>query len=156
MQIKVNSIGELVSEKTGKGGYFHFTLKYDKDGKEYSRKLVSFGGSLPSYNAIKDAKVGDKFDVELKKDDTGNWQWLSAVPTGDSVAKKAANGETSGFTTTGKSGNWETTEERARRQVLIVRQSCLAQAIHLVESPESQHLDVVLKVAKDLEEWVMR
>lgn len=153
MQIKVNSIGELVSEKTGKGGYFHFTLKYDKDGKEFSRKLVSFGGSLPAYNSIKDAKAGDKFDVELKKDDTGNWQWLSATPTtGAAVAESKTSGET------GKSGNWETTEERARRQVLIVRQSCLAQAIALGDANATDPLkpEQVTATAEKFEAWVMR
>jgi len=150
MRIKVLSIGELINEKTGKGGYFHFTIKYNKDGKEFSRKLVSFGGSLSSYNTLKDALGDEQYDVVLSKDDTGNWQWTSATkvdPTKPEVT--VAKNET------GKSGNWETTEERARRQVLIVRQSSLAQAV-ITKGMGEQNADNITELAEKYEAWVMR
>lgn len=145
MRIQVASKSDLVNEKTGKGGYFHFTLKYNKDGKEFSRKLVSFGGSLPSYNVLKDSVVGDQYDVELKKDDTGNWQWTDAVKADQSTPAATTSGGTMKST-------YETPEERAYKQKVIVRQSCLAQAIQFAAEDE----DLTLKRAEKFEAWVTR
>lgn len=148
MRIQVTSKSDLVNEKTGKGGYFHFTLKYSKDGKEFNRKLVSFGGSLPSYNVLKDSVVGDQYDVELKKDDTGNWQWTDAVKADQSTPAAATSGGTMKST-------YETPEERAYKQKVIIRQSCLANAIS-VKGIGEENADNLTELAEKFEAWVTR
>ena len=113
MKINIVDVGSLTKEAK----YSHFTLKYEDKGKTFTRKIVSFS---PVYDALAAAKAGDTFNVEIKKDQNGNWTWEKASPDVAS-ASPAAGG--------GTKGNWETAEERARRQILIVRQSCLAQSV---------------------------
>jgi hypothetical protein len=146
MRLEVVKLDPIVKEAK----YTHYTLHYKNDGKDFKRKLVSFSTGKVPYDAFKTAKSGDKYDVKLEKDDNGNWNWVEVI-------KVEGNEAMSKDGTTGKSGNWETAEERARRQVLIVRQSCLAQAIALSPYLTTSEIgEDVLKRAERFEEWVMR
>lgn len=142
MRIEVLRLDPVVKEAK----YFHYTIHYLNDGKEFKRKLVSFStGKLP-YDALKAAKPGEKYDIKLEKDENGNWFWSEVIKvTGEAMSAKDG--------TTGKAGNWETTEERARRQILIVRQSCLAQAVAMNEGISE---DEIIKLAEKFEAWVNR
>jgi hypothetical protein len=145
MRIKVDGVGPVTKEAK----YFHFLLNYSQDGKpQKPRKIVSFGASEVGYKALKDATVGQSFDVTLAKDDNGYWQWKDVVPVAAGAPEVATAGST------GKSGNWETSEERSRRQVLIVRQSCLAQAVQAI-GPD-QNYDKYTEMAALFENWVNR
>lgn len=140
MRIEVVRLDPVVKEAK----YFHYTIHYLNDGKEFKRKLVSFStGKLP-YDALKAAKPGEKYDIKLEKDENGNWFWSEVIKVEGGMGPKD--------NTTGKSGNWETTEERARRQILIVRQSCLAQAIAFGNA----EVEDVIALAGKFEEWVNR
>jgi hypothetical protein len=85
----------------------------------------------------------------LAKDDNGYWQWKNVVPVAEGAPMVA------GTAGTGKAGNWETSEERARRQILIVRQSCLAQAVN-VKGVGEQNAENITELAAQFEEWVNR
>lgn len=142
MRIQVKAVSPVVKEKS----YYYFVLEYKKDGKdEKPKKIMSF--TEAAYKALKDAKEGDNFDVTLTKDDNGYWQWKDVV----SVSADAPM--TAGSAGTGKAGNWETSEERARRQILIVRQSCLAQAVASGFAPDAA---LTLDIAATFETWVNR
>ena len=144
MRIKVDGISPVTKESK----YFFFVVNYSQDGKpQKPRKIVSFGTGETAYAALKDAAVGDSFDVALEKDNNGYWQWKTVTKVEDGAPSTLSG-------TTGKSGNWETSEERARRQILIVRQSCLAQAV--AATGPGQTLDEYIRIAGDFEEWVNR
>lgn len=140
MRIKVISVGKPEKEKN----YFFYNLTYDKDGKEETKKMFSFAEA--AYAALKGANEGDLFDVKLAKNKNGYWEWSEVVP--------ALAGSTTSATT--RSGSWETAEERARRQILIVRQSSLSNAIAYASSDPKAPLDLVIEVAAQFEAWVNR
>jgi hypothetical protein len=139
MRIKVIDVSDVQKEKS----YFFYTLTYEKDGKEETKKVYSF--SEAAYTALKAAKKGELYDINLAKNKNGYWEW-SEVMT-------AKAGESTPATT--RSGSWETPEERARRQVLIVRQSSLAQSVAFVGVGE-QNVENLLEIAAQFEAWVNR
>lgn len=143
MRIKIKSVGDVVKEKN----YFYVPVVYDEDGKEVSKKIFSF--QEKAYNVVKSAKEGETFDVTLEKNKNGYWEWSSV--------EKAGNAGETPKVAPGRAGTFETSEERARRQILIVRQSSIAQAVAYfngaVVPPE---LERVLDVAAQFEAWVNR
>jgi len=142
MRIKIVSVGPV--EKEAK--YFQFVLTYIdlKQSKEYTRKMMSF--TKVPYEALKGAKADEVYEIEVKKNDNGFWEWVEVVKIDGNAAPAAAGGV--------KTGTWETPEERARKQILIVRQSCIAQAVAFV-GPDAL-VDDVLERAGQFEEWVNR
>jgi len=106
-----------------KGKYKMAEVAYKgNDGKVTSKKLMSF--TRPDvFNTFASAKQGNVFSVESEKNEKGYWDWVS-VTTGGAATKAAP---TSGNAT--PKSTYETAEERANRQVLIVRQSSLSSAI---------------------------
>lgn len=141
-RIQITKMDPVVREAK----YSFIPLTYTDKGKTFTRKIVSFS---PVYEAISAAVAGDTFEVDVKKNANGIYEWMSAVKVDASAALPSAG-------TTGKSGNWETTEERARRQVLIVRQSCLAQAVALANTRFGTDMLDVLQTAAQFEAWVTR
>lgn len=143
MRIKIVSVGPVQKEAK----YFQFVLTYVdlKQAKEFTRKMMSF--TKVPYEALKGAKEGEVYEVEIKKNENGFWEWVevSKIVEGDAPAPSAPSGK--------RTGDWETSEERARRQILIVRQSCLAQAVALNTDPT---VDAILTTAAQFEEWVNR
>jgi hypothetical protein len=141
VRLKVVSVGEVTKEKT----YFVFPITIEQDGKTHEKKLFSFNGDV--YTVFKNAKPGEQYDVGLEKDKNGYWQWKNPVKVeGAAVAAGTNNTNSRGF---------ETPEERARRQVLIVRQSCLAQAV-IVKGTGEQNADNITELAEQFEAWVLR
>lgn len=143
MRIKMIEVGSVTKEKT----YFVLPIKYEEGGKQKDKKIFSFNET--AYKALKDSKAGDEFEVGLKKDNNGYWQWDSVGTAGaGSVAAPARSG--GGFV------------ESADRQKSIVRQSCLAQAVAFVTAavngPDVPAADIeeVLVTAKAFEDWVNR
>ncbi len=148
MQIELTSIGQVyVDKKLEK-----LELHYLRDGKPSKRLLVNVADSKDVFQKVRGAKVGDKFDIELRKDgEFYNWiganQILSDYP-------EAAAAPAKGVPAVAKS-TYETSEERAARQVFIVRQSSIANAIAFHASTEVQpRLEDIIKTAKEFEVYV--
>lgn len=150
MQITIKSV-DTEYVKTAKGGYEKLEVVYDNQGKTEVKKLMSFSNPKV-YEKIKKATQGETFDVELSKDEKGYWQWASlnaavpsATPSGNVENKPAA---TKGST------SWETAEERALKQRLIVRQSCLKTAADFLNGAGLADVPVLLQTADTLVAWV--
>jgi len=120
----------------------------DDQGQVKNKKLMSF--SNPSvFNHIKDLTKGDQINLRTEKDAAGYWQWIGLE--GDkTVATETKTAPQTGGRVTGS--NYETKEERAARQVLIVRQSSLSSAVELLGPGKS--VEEVLAVAKQFEDYV--
>lgn len=144
--IEVNS--ETV--KNGKNSYGKAEVVYDYQGQNRTQKLMSF--SNPGvYKTVTSLKPGDVVEVEVTKNEKGFNQWASVKPVGnDDVSPKGSS--TQGSKSTG--GSWETAEERARKQLLIVKQSSLAQAVALCVA-EVVDIGDVLNQAQQFTDWVM-
>ena len=143
MRIKIKSVGDVVKEKN----YFYVPVVYDEDGKEVSKKIFSF--QEKAYNVVKSAKEGETFDVTLEKNKNGYWEW--------SAVEKAGNAGETPKAAPGRAGTFETSEERARRQILIVRQSSISNAIEYQKIADIQPtVERILDVAAQFEAWVNR
>lgn len=125
----------------------------DSAGKVDSKKLVSFSNK-DVFNMFKTAAPGSTFEVTSEKDSNGYWQWTAAKPLGEGAATAAPTGM-------GKAtprSTYETPEERAKRQVYIIRQSSLSAAIDLLKHNNPKGaiaIPDVVSVARDFEEFVL-
>jgi ABC-type phosphate transport system substrate-binding protein len=147
--LQINVINVSIEDK---GKYQMAEVVYKDDRLETkTKKLMSF--TNPStYATLKNAKNGEAYEITQIKNDKGFWDWTSATKA-DAAA--AATGAKS-FTPTKSS--YETTEERARRQVLIVKQSSLSAAIaHLNARADKDEYDIsdVKAIAQELADWVL-
>lgn len=102
------------------------------DGKIEGKNLVSFDNK-EVYKLLCDAKQGDLFDVKSEKNDKGHWNWVEASPAGKNTGAAGTAGAAKQASQTARS-TYETPEERAKRQVYIVRQSSVSAAIALAEA----------------------
>jgi hypothetical protein len=128
-----------------KGKYKMAEINYKgQDGKPAQKKLASFtNGEV--FKVLTGAAVGSGFDIETVKNDKGYWDWTKAT-SATSAKAAASSGNASPKST------YETAEERALRQILIVRQSSVSSAVALLGTKGSPQQ--VLEVAKMFEEYV--
>jgi hypothetical protein len=100
---------------------------------------------------------GDTVEIVTQKDDAGYWQWTGIGEAGASAPQQsAAPAASSGGATRVTGSNYETKEERAARQVLIVRQSSLSVAVQalLAGAKTPPHAGDIITLAKELESYV--
>lgn len=150
---------KTVAEK----GYPVVELAYKTDdGKTKGMKIFGFGEQKANAQVAGDAQQGDVLEAEFEQNAKGYWQFRSLKATGEK-ATTAGTGVSGSTPTEGRSsgstyaagqskGNWETSEERAARQVMIVRQSSLSTAASL--RPKGSAAEVI-SLAKEFEAFVM-
>lgn len=151
-QINIEVIGVQVENK-GKFSMAQVAYK-GPDGKVEGKKLPSFNNP-EVFKTLTAAQQGDLFQVVSEKDNNGYWQWTSAVAGGKNVGNSETGVVAVKSQTTQARSNFETPEERAARQVYIVRQSSISNAVDLLKDPKKvASVDEVLAVAKEFEEFV--
>ena len=168
IQITIIDVSAPQKIATAKGGYNAIEVAYKKDGKVEGKKILDFVNK-EIWKKVQQMKVGETYDIELVKDKNDYWQWNGITPGGSgesaqgsapsegvSSGSSAASRPTSGRVT---GSNYETPEERARRQVLIVRQSSLTAALNLLfhNQPKTE-VDplVALAMADEITKWVFK
>lgn len=159
-QIEVINVGtpQTVPTKGGKS-YQSLEIAFKRDGKIEGKKLVSFTNPHV-FNTAKDLKPGDVVFVTSEKGQPNAqgqsfWQWEGISKDGGSQMNAASSG---GTPTTQKAsgGTWETKEERAARQVMIVRQSSLTNAVAtLAVGAKTLKPEDVVATAKIYESYVL-
>ena len=166
--VDVLTVGNETFVSTAKGGYNSLEVAYKDNGKVSGKKLVDFTNK-DLYAQVKAFKQGDKVEVSLEKEQGSDgreyWQWKqvrvlggeeAAVGQGNSVTGSTREAPTSARST-GKvvGSNYETPEERALKQVLIVRQSCLEQANKFLAVEQGQYeVKDLTSLAGKLFNWV--
>jgi hypothetical protein len=135
MKFKVLEIGEIVTKQGKNKPYQVFELSYkdlDYD-KVNTRQIMSF---TPVFVGLSKAGPGSIFTVDVEKDKNGYNQWTNLAEAGFAAPEKAADEATgakvAGRPATAARSSYETAEERAAKQILIVRQSSVAQAVALI------------------------
>lgn len=146
------TIQEVTTEfvKKGPKGYTVASVVYSANGKNSNKKIFSFANPQV-FDIVKDATSGSNWDVETKKNGD-YWDWVAIKPMGDepAVAKPAyGGGKVTG-------SNYETSEERKLRQMLIVKQSSIGHAVELLTTGAKTPPSVqdVLSVAQEFVDYV--
>lgn len=112
-------------KKTAKGGYSQMEISYvDERGGNKTWKIMSFGNPKV-FDTFKGAKEGEVFEITTRKNDKDFTEWASAERV-DGASTKSAPAKTPVVS------QYETRDERNQRQRLIVRQSCLSNAINML------------------------
>lgn len=157
MQISILNVSILTKPaKTGKSyqvadvAYKNLTFQ----GKIEGKQVMSFGVTAESFKTLSTAQPGDTFEVEVVKNAAGYNDWVG-MSKSDGVVPSVPVGSKPMATAQPTKSNYETAEERAKRQVLIVRQSSLSSAVNTlaVGSKKLEPADV-LAVAKIYEDYV--
>lgn len=154
--MQVTIIDVSVVDK-GKWKYAEVAFK-GPDGKMASKRVVSFGATEGAFKYLTDdtnpIAKGEIIEVKSEKNANGYWDWISC---GRPSAAAVASGTIT--QAVGKSvpkSNYETSEERAARQVMIVRQSSLSNAVaHLNHVKKAYEVAEVIQVARQFEAYVL-
>jgi hypothetical protein len=152
---------DIKTVPTAKGSYQTADVAYKNNsfqGKVEGKKVMSFGATKDSFATLAQASPGQTYEVTIVKNDKGYNDWVSmaqAVPGAASPAAPAATGSP-GKPAASPRSTYETPEERAQRQVLIVRQSSLSSAAAVLTAgakvpPSAQ---AVVALAKEFEAYV--
>ena len=136
--------------KKGKAEAVEVSYKNLENGKVAMKAVMSFHGA---FEVMKDAKEGQEYNVKAEKDKNDYWVWGSASEgivgsVGKKIQPQASPAPRSTF---------ETPEERARKQVYIVRQSSLATAVELfsVQGNTEANAQEVIEVADQFAKYVL-
>lgn len=138
--------------QNGKNNYSVAEVVYtDSRGENKNKKIMSF--SNPAVFAfVSKIKNPTKVVVENSGAPYYNWVKIDAANDEEGVAAKAAPRSTT------YQDNRETPEERARRQLMIVKQSSLANALTFAsyKNPTgTSSVQEVIDIANTFVEWVM-
>ena len=125
--------------------------------KVESKKHNQFGDKTV-FNTLKDAQTGEVYTINRVKEGE-YWQWIGitsgTVSSGDSAGNQSSNGSAKSAGNPVPKSNYETAEERAKRQVYIIRQSSISSAIETLKTDKkSPSVQEVLEVAKKYEQFV--
>lgn len=129
MQISVISTS-IETKPTQKGSYQQLEVVYKNltyQGKVESKKLMSFGANASAFKALSAATPGSSYDITVTKNPQGYNDWTAVAPASGPAPAAESAGKPQ--TTSSPRSTYETPEERAQRQVFIIRQSSLTNAI---------------------------
>lgn len=155
MLVKITSVS-IENVVKGKSRYSAATVGYTYQGEPRSQKIMSFvnPGIFKQVSDWVNNVPTDDVNITLTKNSAGYNEWSAIDAGGGSVSEGTA--APSGLTKVVGS-NYETKEERAYRQVLIVRQSCIAQAVAFLKgTDDAVGTEDVLSAAETFEAWVFR
>ena len=124
-------------------------------GKVEGKKVMSFGATAEAFKTLAVASPGESYTVEIVKNAAGYNDWVSMVK-GEANAAPAAPAASKAPTAAPKS-NYETSEERAQRQVYIIRQSSLSHAVDTlaVGAKTPPNPDAVISLASKYVNFVL-
>ena len=152
MQITILSV--TVEQVPGKD-YKKAEVAYrDQAGKVMGKKVMSFVNK-DVFATLEAASAGEVYDVTSEKDKNSFWQWTAVTKAVAGTTAPASGGKTS---LPSPKSTYETPEERAQKQVYIVRQSSLSAALNFLNTParagEQFGTEEVIAIAKEFEEYV--
>lgn len=154
MEIQVEIIAV---EVINKGKYKVAEVTYKQDGRTGTKKVMSFGAQEQAFKFMSSDKVkkGDVYTVEINKNGDNYWDWTK-VKLGPSEGTIIEGEAKRGGNAAPNRGNYETPEERAARQVYIIRQSSITNAInHLNHVKKAYEVQEIFSLAAAFEEYVL-
>jgi hypothetical protein len=159
MNITILSV-DIKTVPTAKGSYQTADVAYKNNsfqGKVEGKKVMSFGATKDSFSTLALAQPGESYEVTIVKNDKGYNDWVSMAKAEAGASSPAVSASAGGKAPAATPrSTYETPEERAQRQVLIVRQSSLSASVNLLlagaKTPPS--VESVLAIAKQFEDYV--
>lgn len=155
--VQVVSVEHNIEIQKKSGGVYPGTrLTYRLDGKIQEQ---NFHNNSLKYNpnvaeSLKVLVSGDVVTIDKIKD--GEFWKVTAITKGGSVPQPSTPATP---TPAASKGTWETAEERAKKQVMIVRQSSISAAINMFQHKSYDKISIVeadiVKVAKFFEAYVL-
>jgi len=152
--MQIQMIGVTAHKIPGKK-YEKLEVAYKNDkGEIKGRNVMSFG-IKNGLDLLKTATPGTMLDVDLVKEGE-YWNWVGVKKAGDAPAANSSGGSSSGGGNKYPSRDFETKEERAAKQRLIIRQNCVGNAIAMMKT-DKVGLDIkdVLAMAAKLEQFII-
>jgi hypothetical protein len=160
MQIAIEILTVTKSVGTSKTGkpYNIFEVAFKQDGQIKGKKLFEFKAKEVC-KKLAGASTGDKFTIVQEKEGE-YWEWKEIHSSGAADAGASSVSPTYASTPSvpkpASGGNWETKEERAYKQVLIVKQSSLSQAVSSLKTDKAAaDPDAVIALAQKYTDWVL-
>lgn len=153
MQVQIRNVNvEWAGE--GRKKYGKAVVEYAYNGEARKQNVMSF--SNPDVFKKVQELTGQTVEVELAKNDKGYTEWRSVNTSSGATGTGASPNGSAPATTRVSGSNYETKEERAARQVLIVKQSSLSAAIAILTPGAKAALDkdAVIALAQGLTDWV--
>lgn len=158
MQIQIIATS-VETKPTAKGSYQQLEVTYKNlsyQGKVEAKKIMSFGANAAAFNLLSKAVSGSTWEVSVVKNAQGYNDWPTVVASGETSPSAAPEGLSTPKAQMGQTrSTYETPEERAQRQVLIVRQSSLSAAVATLSvGAKSVKPAEAVAVAKQYENYV--
>lgn len=147
-------IFEVKNENRGKYDLLTVDYKDLSQDKNATKKVVSFTNK-DVYNTLKAAQSGEEFTVTAVKGEQ-YWEWQNVSPRGQAPAESTGgNVAASKPAATTPKSTYETPEERAKKQLYIVRQSSIGAAINLLKTEKViPSVADIIATAKQFESYV--
>lgn len=165
MLIKIVSVS-IERIKKGKADYSKATVIYTFNGQARTQNIMSFANPAV-FAKVQEWEVAlpeGEVNVEVGKNDAGYNEWRSignadsAPPSSSPTGAPSGAAKPAGTNTFSGGRDFESREERAARQVLIVKQSSLTAALKYLEvlDTPAEEIDVsrVTDIAQDFADWV--
>jgi hypothetical protein len=159
MRIQILSV-QITTVPTAKGSYQVADVAFKNltyQGKVEGKKVMSFGATKPSFEVLATAQTNDIYEVTVVKNDKNYNDWVS-MTKGDAntPTQQAPTGQSPAGNAPARTSTYETPEERAKKQVYIVRQSSLSNAIDSLSVGGKSALkpDEVIDLARKYEAYV--
>ncbi len=148
---------------TAKGSYNIADVTYKNktfQDKVEAKKVMSFTFKQV-YDVLSKATFGQTYYIDRVKNEKGFWDWTKASTTNETTedvpmaAQPVANAVKA--PSVSPKSTYETPEERAAKQVMIVRQSSISNAVAMLAANggKKNTTEEVLNVAKEFEAYVM-
>lgn len=156
MQIEIVAV-TVTHVPNARGGYEVADIAYKNktfNDKLEGKKVMSFSNT-EVFKTLANASAGDVFDIDREKNDKGYWDWKSVNIAGTTKGEPQQVSVPMKANASPKS-NYETPEERAHRQEMIVRQSSISSAVAALRMDKHPlPVDDVINYARHLEAYVM-
>jgi hypothetical protein len=146
-----------VSTKTSKAGkpYQSAEVAYKNldSGKVEAKNITQYS---EVFKVVADVQAGQTLDVKQAKNDNGFWEWTSVERLVGNQVSAATEPSRSASANPAPRSTYETPEERAIKQVYIVKQSSISSAIALlsVGAKSPPQVDAVLDTAQKFTDFV--
>jgi hypothetical protein len=150
---------QATTKPTAKGSYIQLDVAFKRldTGKVEGKKVMSFTNK-EVYDTLSKATNGQQLAVTTEKNEkSGYWDWTKVDALGAAGATAAPSKAVGATSFASPKSTYETAEERAARQVLIVRQSSLSAAIAVLnkDKKEPAPSDIV-QLADFFTRWVFQ
>lgn len=159
MLIKIVAVASELKTNAKGTSYKSLTVDFRDENNKLSSKTINvFGAQKRTGEILEEASPGQVYEVTAVKNNAGYWDWIDARITTEQLGSTStvSTAQASSKPQTNTSRGFETPEERAKKQVYIVRQSSLANAVATlsvgVKTPPSP--EDVIKVARLYEGYV--